>query len=89
MSATIVRGEAESIKNFREMAGIANGMWNEHQEFAMNVLTSGNGSNVVEGCFQHHSMYINTILKHVFKHCTCDIIGVLFQHLSFLFHKST
>ena len=61
MSATIVRGEAESIKNFREMAGIANGMWNEHQEFAMNVLTSGNGSNVVEGCFQHHSMYIRPL----------------------------
>lgn len=37
MSATIVSGEAESIKNFEEIPGIANNTWNEYQEFAMNV----------------------------------------------------
>ena len=37
MSATIVPGKAESIENFEEMPGIANGTWNEQQEFAINV----------------------------------------------------
>ena len=37
MSGTIVPGEAGSIENYEEMPGIANGTWNEYQEFAMNV----------------------------------------------------
>ena len=37
MSATIVQVEVESIENFEEMLGIANGTWNENEEFATNV----------------------------------------------------